>query len=205
VQTAYIETKGVVVRHPAAKRVQSDRDLLTSIAAGDRSAMRAFYDRYNVQVYRFVLRLIRDASNAEDVVSEVFFVVWRQAGRFEYRSEVSTWVLAIARYKAISVMRQRQDEPLEDAAAHEIVDEANDSQVALEKKDTAAVLRGCLTRLSAEHREVIDLVYYHEKSVNEVAEIIGVPTNTVKTRLFYARQQMRKLYEQTAMATRSAA
>lgn len=204
-QTAYIETKGVVVRHPAAKRVQSDRDLLTSIAADDRSAMRAFYDRYNVQVYRFVLRLIRDASNAEDVVSEVFFVVWRQAGRFEYRSEVSTWVLAIARYKAISVMRQRQDEPLEDAAAHEIVDEANDSQVALEKKDTAAVLRGCLTRLSAKHREVIDLVYYHEKSVNEVAEIIGVPTNTVKTRLFYARQQMRKLYEQTAMATRSAA
>lgn len=204
-QTAYIETKGVVVRHPAAKRVQSDRDLLTSIAAGDRSAMRAFYDRYNVQVYRFVLRLIRDASNAEDVVSEVFFVVWRQAGRFEYRSEVSSWVLAIARYKAISVMRQRQDEPLEDAAAHEIVDEANDSQVALEKKDTAAVLRGCLTRLSAKHREVIDLVYYHEKSVNEVAEIIGVPTNTVKTRLFYARQQMRKLYEQTAMATRSAA
>jgi RNA polymerase sigma-70 factor (ECF subfamily) len=205
VQTAYIETKGVVVRHPAAKRVQSDRDLLTSIAAGDRSAMRAFYDRYNVQVYLFVLRLIRDASNAEDVVSEVFFVVWRQAGRFEYRSEVSTWVLAIARYKAISVMRQRQDEPLEDAAAHEIVDEANDSQVALEKKDTAAVLRGCLTRLSAKHREVIDLVYYHKKSVNEVAEIIGVPTNTVKTRLFYARQQMRKLYEQTAMATRSAA
>jgi RNA polymerase sigma-70 factor (ECF subfamily) len=205
VQTAYIETKGVVVRHPAAKRVQSDRDLLTSIATGDRSAMRAFYDRYNVQVYRFVLRLIRDASKAEDVVSEVFFVVWRRAGRFEYRSEVSTWVLAIARYKAISVMRQRQDEPLEDAAAHEIVDEANDSQVALEKKDTAAVLRGCLTRLSAKHREVIDLVYYHEKSVNEVAEIIGVPTNTVKTRLFYARQQMRKLYEQTVMATRSAA
>ena len=192
-QIAYIETKLVVVRHPAAKRAQSDRDLLTSIAVGDRSAMRAFYDRYNVQVYRFVLRLIRDASKAEDVVSEVFFVVWRQAGRFEYRSEVSTWVLAIARYKAISVMRQRQDEPLEDAAAHEIVDEANDSQVALEKKDTAAVLRGCLTRLSAKHREVIDLVYYHEKSVNEVAEIIGVPTNTVKTRLFYARQQMRKL------------
>jgi RNA polymerase sigma-70 factor, ECF subfamily len=205
VQTAYVETKAVVVRHPAAKRVQSDRDLLTSIAAGDRSAMRAFYDRYNVQVYRFVLRLIRDASKAEDVVSEVFFVVWRQAGRFEYRSEVSTWVLAIARYKAISVMRQRQDEPLEDAAVQGIVDEANDSQLALEKKGTAAVLRGCLTKLSAKHREVIDLVYYHEKSVNDVAEIIGVPTNTVKTRLFYARQQMRKLYEQTAVATRSAA
>jgi RNA polymerase sigma-70 factor (ECF subfamily) len=205
VQTAYVETKAVVVRHPAAKRVQSDRDLLTSIAAGDRSAMRAFYDRYNVQVYRFVLRLIRDASKAEDVVSEVFFVVWRQAGRFEYRSEVSTWVLAIARYKAISVMRQRQDEPLEDAAVQGIVDEANDSQLALEKKGTAAVLRGCLTKLSAKHREVIDLVYYHEKSVNDVAEIIGVPTNTVKTRLFYARQQMRELYEQTAVATRSAA
>lgn len=204
-QTAYVETKGVVVRHPAAKRVQSDRDLLTSIAAGDRSAMRAFYDRYNVQVYRFVLRLIRDASKAEDVVSEVFFVVWRQAGRFEYRSKVSTWVLAIARYKAISVMQQRQDEPLEDAGVQEIVDQANNSQVALEKKDTGAVLRGCLTKLSAKHREVIDLVYYHEKSVNEVAEIIGVPTNTVKTRLFYARQQMRKLYEQTAVAARSAA
>ena len=127
---------------------------------------------------------------AEDLISEVFLDVWRQAGRFEGRSAVSTWLLAIARFKALSACGERPDEELDEEAAEAIEDPSDDPEVALEKKDKSAVLRKCLERLSAEHREIIDLVYYHEKSVEEVAEIVGIPENTVKTRMFYARKKI---------------
>ena len=71
-----------------------------------------------------------------------------------------------------------------------IEDPSDDPGTALEKKDKSAMLRKCLAGLSAEHREIIDLVYYHEKSVEEVAEIVGIPQNTVKTRMFYARKRL---------------
>lgn len=174
----------------------SDRHLLDAIAAGDRLAMRTLYQRHNVRVFRFVMRLIGDEIRAEDVVSEVFLDVWRQAGRFEGRSQVSTWILGIARYKAISVLRQRSDEELDDETAEGIADMADDPEQVLGKKDSGALLRKCLTQLSPEHREVIDLVYYHEKSVQEVAEIVGVPQNTVKTRMFYARKRICEMFEQ---------
>ena len=73
------------------------------------------------------------------------------------------------------------------------MDESDDPEVAVQKKDTGAVLRKCLMALSAEHREIVDLVYYHEKSVEEVAGIVGIPENTVKTRLFYARRKLAEL------------
>jgi RNA polymerase sigma-70 factor (ECF subfamily) len=144
-------------------------------------------------VYRFVLRLVRDESTAEDLISEVFLDVWRQAGRFEGRSAVSTWLLAIARFKALSALRKRPDEELDDDAAAAIEDSSDTPEVALEKKDKSTVLRQCLEKLSPEHKEIIDLVYYHEKSVEEVAEIVGIPENTVKTRMFYARKKLAEL------------
>ena len=165
-----------------------DRRLLSQIASGDRLAMRTLYARHNVFVYRFVLRLIGDASKAEEVVSDVFFNVWRQAGRFEGRSRVSTWILAIARHKAFSARGRRQEERLEDAAAEDIADPGDDPEQALDRKDRSNLLRGCLAKLCPRHREIIDLVYYHEKSIDEVAAIIGVPPGTVKSRMFYARK-----------------
>jgi RNA polymerase sigma-70 factor (ECF subfamily) len=146
-----------------------------------------------VRVFRFVVRLVRDESTAEDLISEVFLDVWRQAGRFEGRSAVSTWMLAIARFKALSALRRRPEEELDDEAAGAIEDPSDDPEAALEKKDKGALLRKCLAGLSAEHREIIDLVYYHEKSVEEVAEIVGIPENTVKTRMFYARKKLAEL------------
>ncbi|HZO47328.1 MAG TPA: sigma-70 family RNA polymerase sigma factor, partial [Xanthobacteraceae bacterium] len=142
---------------------------------------------------RFVLRLVRDESVAEDLISEVFLDVWRQAGRFEGRSQVSTWLLAIARFKALSALRRRPDEELDDETAEAIEDPSDDPEVVLDKKDKSAAIRKCLEKLSAEHREIIDLVYYHEKSVEEVAQIVGIPENTVKTRMFYARKRLAEL------------
>jgi len=167
--------------------------LIGRIAKGDRLAMQALFARHQVRVYRFVLRLVGNTAQAEDLISEVFLDVWRHADRFEGRSAVSTWLLAIARFKALSSMRRKPDEELDEEAAGAIEDTSDSPEATLQKKDKGAALRKCLQKLSPEHREVIDLVYYHEKSVEEAANIIGIPEATVKTRMFYARKKLSEL------------
>ena len=173
----------------------SDEALIGTIAAGDRRAMQALYARYNVRIYRFVLRLTNDSSLAEDLVSEVFLDVWRGAEGFKAKSRVSTWMLAIARHKALSALRRRSNEQLDEDATPAIADPTDDAETTANNRDRRAIVQQCLSQLSALHREVLDLVYYHEKSVDEVAEIVGAPANTVKTRMFYARKRMQALLE----------
>ena len=174
----------------------SDETLIARIAGGDRLAMQVLFARHHVRVYRFVLRLVHNQATAEDLISEVFLDIWRQAGKFEGRSAVTTWMLGIARFKTLSALRRRQEDELDEEMAERIEDRADDPETALAKKDKGAVLRQCLTALSAEHREVIDLVYYHEKSVEEVAEIVGIPAATVKTRMFSARKKLSELLKE---------
>jgi RNA polymerase sigma-70 factor (ECF subfamily) len=171
----------------------SDDVLIARIAGGDRLAMQVLYARHHVRVFRFVLRLVRNEATAEDLISDVFLDVWKQASRFEGRSAVSTWLLSIARFKALSALRRRPEELLDEERAEAIEDEGDDPEVVAQKKDKSEALQRCLKELSPEHREVIDLVYYHEKSVEEVATIIGIPEATVKTRMFYARKKMGEL------------
>ncbi len=170
-----------------------DAVLIGRIARGDRLAMQVLYGRHHVRAYRFVLGLVRDPATAEDVISEVFFDVWRQAGRFEGRSQVSTWLLGIARFKALSALRRRPEGEFDEDAAAAVADDADDPAVSLQKKDKAEVLRRCLAALSADHRAIVDLVYYHEKSVAEAALILEVPEGTVKTRMFHARKRLAEL------------
>jgi RNA polymerase sigma-70 factor (ECF subfamily) len=177
----------------AAQTATSDEILIGRIAAGDRLAMQVLFARYQVRVFRFVLRLVRNEANAEDLISEVFLDVWRQAGKFEGRSSVSTWLLSIARFKALSSLRKRTEGELDDEAAEAIEDDADTPEVTIQKKDKAGAIRECLKALSTEHREIVDLVYYHERSVEEASEILGIPENTVKTRLFYARKRLSEL------------
>ena len=92
-------------------------------------------------------------------------------------------------------LRRRKDVELDDEAANAIEDPSDDPEVTAQKKDTSQALRKCLSALSPDHREIIDLVYYHEKSVEEVAEIVGIPENTVKTRLFCARKKLAELLQ----------
>jgi len=177
-------------RPGAAAQVATDADLVRRIAAGDKAAMNALFTRHHVRVYRFVVRRIGNAADAEDLTSEVFLDLWRHAARFEGRSMVSTWLLAIARHKAISSLRRRTHDQLDDAVAAAIEDPADDPEAAVAKADRSAILRRCLAALSPEHREIVDLVYYHERSVEEAAKILGIPENTVKTRMFYARKRL---------------
>ena len=178
----------------AAGESSSDEALIRRIAAGDQSAMRALFARYRVALYRWLLRLVNDGTLAEDLLSEVFLDVWRQAASFEARSSVSTWLLAIARYKALSARRRRRtDAELDEAIVSTVPDTADDPEISLQKRDRAEALRQSLPRLSPEHREVIDLAYYHSKSVKEIAEIVGINEATVKTRMFYARKKLAEL------------
>ena len=171
----------------------SDDALIREIALGDRHAMELLYSRHHVRVYRFSLRITGNATSAEDIVSEVFLDVWRRADGFKANSQVSTWLLAIARNKSLWAVRRRIDAPLEDDKVATIEDPADDPEVVVHNKDRSALIQKCLSQLSTAQREVIDLVYYHEKSVEEVAQIVGAPASTVKTRMFYARQRMGEL------------
>jgi RNA polymerase sigma-70 factor (ECF subfamily) len=178
----------VSTREPTA-----DEALLRSIAQGDKRAMQVLFARHNVRLYRFIMRIVGDSAPAEDVVSEVFIEVWRNAHRFEGRSQVSTWLFGIARHKALTQLRRRTVDYVSEEAAHEIEDPADGPHGALEKKDEGARLREALTQLSPAHREVIDLVYYHERSMDEVAAILQIPAATVRTRMFYARKRLAEL------------
>jgi RNA polymerase sigma-70 factor (ECF subfamily) len=176
-----------------AAQATSDEMLLESIADGGRPAMHILYARHNVRVYRFILRIVRDSTMAEDLVSQVFLDVWRTARQFEGRSQVSTWLLSIARFKALTALRQRKYEDLDQEDVLEIADEADTPETSLDRSNTSAILRACVAKLSPAHREIINLVYYDEKSVEEVGAIIGIPPSTVKTRMFYARKQLADL------------
>ena len=171
----------------------SDEALIESIAGGDKLAMRVLFGRHYVRVYRFALRLTGNSATAEDIVNEVFFDVWRQAAGFEAKSQVSTWLLAITRYKSISSIRRRSESQLDEEFTSTIADPADNPEDSADKKGRSAILQQCLRQLSPTHREVIDLVYYHEKSVAEVSEIVDVPEKTVKTRMFYARKRLSEL------------
>lgn len=194
-QTAGALTDMTAVRPAAVQTDASDKACIAAIAKGDRRAMHQLFARHNVRVFRFILRMTRNETVAEDLVNDVFLDVWRQADRFEARSQVSTWILAIARNKAMSAMRRRTDEEMSDDVLAQVEDTADTPEMALEKTDRSALLRGCLEQLSLAHREIIDLVYYHEKSIEEAAAITGIPAATVKTRMFYARKQLAALVE----------
>jgi RNA polymerase sigma-70 factor (ECF subfamily) len=183
----------VAVSALAAGETSSDENLVKQIAAGSKPAMQVLFARHRTHVYRWILRFVSNETLAEDLLSEVFLDVWCQAGRFQCRSSVSTWLMSIARHKALSARRRRTDAELDEKIEATIADPANDPEVALQEKDRGELVRRALTRLSTEHREVIDLVYYHEKSVDEVAHILDVPPATVKTRMFYARRKLADL------------
>ena len=103
--------------------------------------MQVLFARHHVRVFRFVLRLVRDEATAEDLISEVFLDVWRQASRFEGRAAVSTWLLAIARFKALSALRRKPEQELDEETAGAIEDTADTPDVALEKKDKSEIIR----------------------------------------------------------------
>jgi RNA polymerase sigma-70 factor, ECF subfamily len=194
-----VQSRGALQWLRADAQRAADVDLIKRIVGREGEAMRALFARHNVKTYRFVLRLAGDETLAEDLVSEVFIDVWRNAACFDGRSQVSTWILAIARFKTLAALRRRKTDQLDEAAAEQLPDLADDPETAVQKNDRLAILRRCMSHLSRDHREIIDLVYFHEKSIDDVAQIVGAPQSTVKTRMFYARKRLRDLLRQSGI------
>ncbi len=203
-QSTFAISTGSAARGIIAAQATSDEMLLESIAAGEKAAMHVLYARHNVRVYRFILRIVGDTSVAEDLVSQVFLDVWRTAGQFEGRSQVSTWMLAIARFKALTALRNRRHEDIDQEEVMQIADTGDTPETAMDRSQTSSTLRKAIAQLSPAHREIIDLVYYHEKSVEEVGQIIGIPQATVKTRMFYARKHLAELLKEVGFERKAA-
>src|SRR6476620_8438512 len=179
-----------------AAETSSDEMLVQRIAAGDQLAMQVLFTRHRTPIYRWLLRLVGNETVAEDLLSDVFFDVWQQAGRFEGRSTVSTWLLSIARFKALSARRRRTDATLDATIETTVADSADDPEITLQKKNRGELVRAAMMKLSADHRDILDLVYYHENSVEDCALILNIPVATVKTRMFYARKKLAELVQE---------
>ncbi|MFN0219215.1 MAG: sigma-70 family RNA polymerase sigma factor [Hyphomicrobium sp.] len=171
-----------------------DRALIKAIAGGDAKALERLFARNQTRVFRYLSRIMRNEAMAEEILNEVFLGVWQSAGRYEGRSEPSTWLISIAHNKAVSALRKKREvDGYDEDAVGQIADEGDTPETSTLKLDKAAQMRAAMQGLSREHRDILDLVYYQEQSVSEVAEILGIPEATVKTRMFYARKKLSEL------------
>ena len=178
---------------------QAEAILLQRIAGGDRNAFAELYRRLQRPLFGYLMKLVRDKEMVEDVLNETMLEVWRQAARFEGRSSVNTWVFSIAHHRAVSRLRKRRESALDEEQAAAIEDEGPTPAQNAETSGMSRLLAKLMEQLSFEHREILHLAYYQEFSVQEIADALDLPPNTVKTRMFYARQRLKVLLEQSGV------
>jgi len=181
--------KLAAVTNRSNSTASDDVGLLQRVAAGDRAAFEALYRGYFPRLTRFLERVMRRPQAVEEVLNDAMLVVWRKADSFSGQSKVSTWIFAIAYRKALKAMKGL-DEPVESD------DDASESpqpgpEGHLMQKQLTEILWDNIGRMSAEHRAVIELTYYHGYAYREIAQIMGCPIDTVKTRMFHARRRLR--------------
>lgn len=169
----------------------SDENLVRQIAAGDGHALEALYARYSAPLYRYVLRLVHETTVAEDLLQEVFVAVWRGASRFKGRAQVRTWIFRIAHNQAVNWLR-RQRPALRLNAVEGLPSKGDPVVDRTMARWRADQVRQALPRLSAKHRAVLELTFYHGFSQAEIAQIVGCPVGTVKSRMSYARRYLRQ-------------
>lgn len=169
-----------------AAGLPGDADLVGRIAGKDRAAFEMLYHRYYRRLFGFLARWLDQPDVVEEVLDDVLFTVWTDAAKFEGRSRVSTWIFGIAHHQALARLRKtRDDAPLDDAPEPWAEDAER------ERWELRSSLAEALRTLSADHRAVLELTYYEGLSYREIAQILNCPENTVKTRMFYARRQLR--------------
>jgi len=173
--------------------------LLQRVAAGDRNAFSELYRRLQRPLFGYLMKLVREREMVEDVLNETMMEVWRQAGRFEGRASVNTWVFSIAHHRAVSRLRKKRETPLDEEQAAAIEDEAPTPDENAISGDMSRLIGTLMEQLSFEHREILHLAYFQEFSVQEIAEALDLPANTVKTRMFYARQRLKVLLEKSGV------
>ncbi|MFK7913599.1 MAG: sigma-70 family RNA polymerase sigma factor [Pseudomonadales bacterium] len=172
-----------------------DTQLMARVATGDQQAFKTLFERHGERVFRYAHRLINEVSKAEEVTNDVMLEVWKNAGRFEGRSRVSTWMIGIARNVALNAVRGKRIATVAIEQVPEPVDpHAGTDNIAAQQHQAGVsrLRRSALGSLSVEHRDVVELTFFHGFSYPEIAEIVGCPENTVKTRMFHAKRKLRR-------------
>jgi RNA polymerase sigma factor (sigma-70 family) len=167
-----------------------DVRLLDRVAARDPHAFEALYRLYHPRLTRFAANMVRKPELVEEIVNDTLLAVWRRPEGYNGGSKVSTWIFAIAYRKTLKAFR-RLDEPVEDVHAEHrpSLEPGPDRQ--LGQSQVRAALLQAMDELSVEHRAVVDLTYFQDLGYKEIAEIMGCPTDTVRTRMFHARRRLK--------------
>lgn len=169
-------------------------ELLKKVSRGDEEAFRELYDITHKKVFFYLYRLIQDRDEAEDILIDVFTEVWKGARNYEGRAQVRTWILAIARNRAMKQLRKKRTH--EEKSIDDYPHLSDGDMPNVELIDRKRILKDALSKISDKHREMLDLVFFHEMNYHEVSEILHIPVNTVKTRVFYAKETLRKAFAQ---------
>ena len=170
-----------------------ERELLERVAAKELAAFERLYRIYQPRLDRFLTTLLRRPQLVEEVLDDTMMVVWQTAANFRGSSKLSTWIFAIAYRKAMKA-RARWPDPLEDDNSDtRASDEATPEQQARHHRLHDAIVEA-MDGLSAEHRAVVDLTYFHGLGYREIAQIVNCPVDTVKTRMFHARRRLRRAF-----------
>ncbi|CAM3660385.1 RNA polymerase sigma factor [Roseateles saccharophilus] len=171
--------------------------LLAGVRQGRRAEFDALYRLYHPRLWRFLVHMLRRGEQVEEVLNDTLLVVWQRADSFDGRSKLSTWVFGIAYRKALKAL-SRLDLPLEADVVNEPADPGPGPEQRLGLAQLRGRLAGALAELSVEHRAVVELCYFHDMAYAEIAEVVGCPPETVKTRMFYARRRLRLLLDDLA-------
>jgi RNA polymerase sigma-70 factor (ECF subfamily) len=166
-----------------------DLELLKQISAGDEEAFRRLYDLTHRKVYFYLYRLVHGKQTAEDILIETYAEVWKCASKFRGDSRATTWIMGIARNLAMNELGKSKK--------HENIDDfPNLSDGVMpdpEPMDRQRLIQEAMSKLTLKHREVLDLVFFCEMTYEEVSRVLEIPVNTVKTRVFYAKETLRNV------------
>lgn len=176
----------------------SEPDLLEAVAAGDLASFERLYRLYETRIFQYVRTLVHDRATAEEIVGDVMLAVWRGAGTFSRTARVSTWIFGIARHKALDSLR-RSSRRQRETELDEAMDLPHSQDCPLDgvhRREVATLTQRALLKLSPEHQEVLRLVFYEELPYDDIARLLSIPANTVKTRVYYAKRNLKQQLEQ---------
>jgi len=170
---------------------ESEFELFKKVANKDEEAFKELYEATYKKVYFYLYRLFQDKNTAEDVLVDTYTEVWKNAKKFRGDAKPTSWIIGIARNLAMNELKNRYD--YDDIDEHLEIPSNGMMPNLVETTDRKRLLEKALSSLSMKHREILHLVFYQEFSYQEISKLLNIPINTVKTRVFYAKDALKKI------------